>query len=193
MLSGLKLIPRYPQPAGSLILRHLGHPAPPARSSFLPGFFQDIFGVSMALPWERHLGRRAHSELQRRAIAIRGGWAGNPSVLVTILDSFNDLLIQRFSREHKALRGAFRKAAGAKARIPDFGNWLKNASLLVIMPKACPILFECHRLRVRAEIAHAIDKKTGRFTQPVSYQEKDQITKKLKAAYTELLTEWAKI
>ena len=138
------------------------------------------------------MGKNAHSELQRRAIAIRGGWTGNPSVLVTMLDSFNDLLIQRFSRRHKSLKKPFRKAAGKKAKIPDFGNWLQHASLRAVLPKSSPILLECHRLRVKAEIAHATDKKTGRFTRPVSYFERDQITKKLKSAYAELLHEWAK-
>jgi hypothetical protein len=192
MLAWLKLIPRSPRAAGVLILRYLGHAAPPATYSFLTGFFKDIFGLPNVLDWERRLGKNAHSELQRRAIAIRGGWTGNPSILVTTLDSFNDLLIQRFSRKHKALKKSFRKAAGRKAKIPDFGNWLQNASLQAVLPKSSLILLECHRLRVKAEIAHATDKKTGRFTRPVSYYEREQITKKLKSAYLELLQEWAK-
>jgi hypothetical protein len=193
MLAGLKLVPHHPQPSGSLILRHLGYAIPPAKVSFLAGFFKDLYGIPTALAWDRLLGKKAHSELQRRAIALRGGWAGNPSLLITLLDSFNDLLIQRFSREHKALKKAFRKAAGKKAKIPDFGSWLQDGSLTSALPKACPIFLECHRLRVRTEIAHASDKKTGRFTRPVSYYEKARITKKLKTAYVELLAEWTKI
>ena len=193
MLAGLRRIPRSPRPAGSLILKHLGYVTPPAGASFLRGFFRDLFAIPALLDWERLLGRRAHGELQRRAIVIRGGWAGNPSVFVTVLDSFNDLLVQRFSRKHVALRTAFVLAAGRRARVPDFGNWIKNPTLIATLPKASPIFLECHRLRVRAEISHATDKKTGRFTRPVSYREKDKITKKLKSAYTELLTEWAKI
>ncbi|GEM_PF-1649351 len=193
MLAELKRVPGSTQPAGSLLLRHLGYAAPPAVSSFLPGFFKDLFGITLAMNWEALLQRKVHSELQRRAIAVRGGWAGNPSVLVTILDGFNDLLIQRFSRKHKALAKPFRKAAGKKAAIPDFGNWLRNPALIVALPKSCPIFLRCHEMRLKAEIAHATDKKTGQFTRPVSYRERDSIIRKLRIAYRELLGVWSSI
>jgi len=193
MLAELKLIPRSPRAPGSLLLRHLGYAAPPAVSSFLPGFFKDLFGVHTIINWEALLQRKVHSELQRRAIAIRGSWTGSPSVLVTILDSFNDLLIQRLSRKHKGLRRSFRKAAGRRAAIPDFGNWLQNPALIATLPKSCPVFIRCHGMRKRAEIAHATDKKTGQFTRPISYREKDSMVKTLRGAYRELLYVWSTI
>jgi hypothetical protein len=191
-LAELKSIPPNPHPAGALLLRHLGLPIPPLRISLLPGFFRDLFGVAAALDWERLMGKRAHSEAQRRAVAIRGRRAGNPSILVTILDSFNDLLVQRFSRKHKGLRVAFKRAAG-NYKIPDFGAWLRNPTLQSEVPKAWPILLDCHDLRIRADVAHATHKKSGQFTHPITYKEKDKIIRKLRVAYRELMTEWSRL
>jgi hypothetical protein len=137
------------------------------------------------------MGKLAHSESQRRAMVIRGRWSGNPSLLITVLDSFNDLLLQRFSRGNSLLRAAFRKAA-RKSKIPDYGNWLRHPKVAGLLPKACPILLDCHNLRLRAEIAHATIKKTGRFTRRVTYREKEIIIKQLRLAYTEWFAEWKK-
>lgn len=119
-------------------------------------------------------------------------WYGNPAVLVTVLDSFNDLLLQRLSVRHKLLRSAFRTAAG-RNRIPDYGVWLTHSTFRSVLPKVAPIFKTVHDLRVRAELAHATQKKTGRFTRPVSYREKARLLQKLRAAYVELLSALAAI
>ena len=191
LLSELKVIPGQVRQPGALLVRHLGHPVPP-RTSLLLGFFADIFGVRANLNWERLLGKRAHSELQRRGILIRGKWSGNPSVMVTVLDNFNDLLLQRFSRRHSALRPAFRRAAGKNA-VPDYGAWLRHPVVGATLPKATPILVRCHELRLKAEIAHSTMKRTGKFTRAVTYREKNEIVHNLKVSYLEWLMEWRKL
>lgn len=193
MLSGLGVLPTNLQPAGALLVKSLGLSPVSAKTSLLPGFFKDLFGLSFSHDWERLLGRRAHSETQRRTVLIRGLWASNPSILITTLDSFNDLLVQRFSKKHTRLAKAFRKAAGKKQKIPDYGNWLASAPLGRVLPKACPILGQCHTLRVRADIAHATHKRTGQFTHPISYSECRRMLRRLAAAYKELLIEWTKL
>ena len=107
----------------------------------------------------------------RRLKGVR--WAGSPSILITILDNFNDLVLQRLSRKHKSLIAPFKKAAG-KNKIPDYGAWLRNPSVISLLPKSSPILLDCHDLRVRADVAHATQKKSGQFTRPVSYYETRQ-------------------
>jgi hypothetical protein len=161
--------------------------------SLLPGFFKDLFGLNFALDWERLLGKRAHAESQRRAVTIRGQWAGNPSLLVTFIDSFNDLLIQRFSRKHSRLKRPFKLAAGRNRKVPDYGNWVRNPALTNLLQVACPILLDCHDLRIKAEIAHATQQKTGQFTRPISYRECQRMLKRLRAAYRELLTTLSKL
>ena len=83
-----------------------------------------------------------------------GQWDGNPAVRVTVLDCFNDLLLQRLSARHKLLRSAFRRAAG-RNRIPDYGVWLTHRTLRSVLPKVAPTFKPVHDLRVRAELAHA--------------------------------------
>ena len=192
MLTELNLIPKKPQPAGALVLRHLRLPVIAGKQSLLSAFFQDLFAVGINLDWERFLGRRAHSEAQRRSIVIRGRWSGNPSLLITALDSFNDLLIQRFSTKHRKLNKAFRRAAG-KNKIPNYANWLSSVALQTALPNTCPLLLACHRLRVLAHIAHATQQKTGRFTRPISYKESQKMVKQLRMAYRELLNEWTRL
>jgi hypothetical protein len=192
MLSELRKRPRSPGPAGALLLRYLGWSSPVARTSLLTSFFKDFFRLTTTLNWKSLLGSRAHSEAQRRTILLRGCWAGNPSIFVTVLDSFNDLLVQRLSLKHKTLRKPFRKAAG-KYKIPDYGAWLKHSVVGATLSKSSPILIDAHDLRIRADIAHATDKKSGRFTRPVSYREKARLIKRLRTAYNELLTVWGTV
>jgi hypothetical protein len=192
MLAELKLIPGNPRPAGAVLLRFVGLPASAKKQSLLVGFMGDFFRLVVSLDWEELLGKRAHSEAQRRCIEIRGHWTGNPTVLITAVDSFNDLLLQRFSVRHPGLRKAFRSAAG-KRRFPNLGNWLRNKSLTGVLTKGCGVLADCHDLRIQASLAHARQQKTGRFTRPISYRESDRILKRLSGAYRELFVEWAKI
>jgi hypothetical protein len=187
MLSELRKRPHSPQLAGALLLQHLGWSSPAITTSLLTTFFRDLFGLTIRVDWGSLLGKRAHSEAQRRAILLRGRWAGNPSILITTLDSFNDLLLQRMSKKHKALKKPFLKAAG-KNKIPDYGAWLKHPIVSKVLPKSSPILIGCHDLRVRADVAHATHKKSGRFTRPVSYNEKAKLLKTMKTAYNEFLT-----
>jgi Reverse transcriptase (RNA-dependent DNA polymerase) len=191
LLSELKLIPGSPRPSGALLLEHLGYPVPPG-TSLLTAFFRDVFGVRAALDWELLLGKKAHSESQRRAVLIRGKWSGSPSLMVTVIDNFNDLLLQRFSRRHPNLRLAFRRASGRHA-IPDYGSWINHPAVVALLPRANPILVECHNLRLKAEIAHSTQKKTGKFTRAVTYKEREKLVLKLRLAYLEWLAEWAKI
>jgi hypothetical protein len=95
---------------------------------------------------------------------------------------------------HKLLRSGFRRAAGGN-RIPDYGFWLSHSTFRIrsVLPKVAPIFKTVHDLRVRAELAHATQKKTGRFTRPVSYRDKARLLQKLRAAYVELLSALAAI
>jgi hypothetical protein len=114
------------------------------------------------------------------------------AVLGTVLGSFNDLLLQRLSVRHKLYRSGFRRAAGGN-RIPDYGVWLWHSTFRSVLAKVAPFFKTVHDLRVRAELAHATQKKTGRFTRPVSYRDKARLLQKLSAAYVELLSALAAI
>jgi hypothetical protein len=190
MLSELRLRPAKPGFAGALVLRYLGWSTPLVKVSLLSNFFRDFFRLKTNLDWDRLLGKRAHTETQRRALLLRGRWPSSPSVLITILDNFNDLLLQRLSLKHKGLARRFRAAAG-KNKIPDYGQWLRQPAVGNLLPKAAPILLGCHNLRVRADIAHATQKKSGQYTRPISYYEKDRLLRSMATAYADLLRVWS--
>jgi len=109
MLTELGLIPKRPGASGGLLLRHLGVRVKTKKIRLLPGFFTDLFNLKMKVNWDQVLGKKAHSEAQRRSNLIRGAWKGNPSFLITVLDNFNDLLIQKLSNEAPATKGSFQE------------------------------------------------------------------------------------
>jgi len=192
MLTELSLYPGRSSPAGRLLLKHLGVKIRGQKPSLLTDFFKQYFGLYFSLDWSRLLGPKSHSEAQRRSNQMRGLWGANPSVFITVLDSFNDLLVQRFSAMHPSLKAAHKRAAG-KYKIPDFGSWLKHPSLKSVLATACTIFSACHSLRLVAEIAHPTEKKTGKHTRPITYKESEKTVKQMVQAYRELLTEWAAI
>jgi len=67
MLTELGLIPKTPSPSGALLLKHVGFRLRAKTISFLPGFFTDLFNLKVAVNWTRTLGKKAHSEAQRRS------------------------------------------------------------------------------------------------------------------------------
>jgi hypothetical protein len=50
-----------------------------------------------------------------------------------MLDTFNEVLLEAFSRKYSFLTGAYSVAAG-KAAHPAFGNWLNHPSLASVLP-----------------------------------------------------------
>lgn len=192
MLTELRFFPRSPSPAGRLLLSHLGIRIPTTKPSLLLGFFKDRFNLRYNLDWERVLGKKSHSEAQRRSNVIRGFWGANPSVFITALDSFADLLVQRLSHKHPALRNAYKAAAG-KYKVPDYGRWLIHPALQKVLPVAYPVFKKCHELRVTADLAHATEKKTGRHTRPITYMEIEGVVRGMRAAFRQLLSEFAKL
>jgi len=192
MLTELKLFPRNPSPAGRLLLKHLGAEITGTKPSLLPGFFKSQFNIQSNLDWERLLGRRSHSEAQRRSNQLRAYWGASPSVFVTVLDSFAELLIQRLSRKHPSLRYAYRAAAG-KNKVPAYGNWLSNPALQKALPAAVAVFGKCHKLRVTADLAHATEKKTGKHTRRITYKEGEGIVRRMRTAFRQIISEFARL
>jgi hypothetical protein len=109
-----------------------------------------------------------------------------------MLDTFNEVLVQNFSRRHPSLATAFTKATPRGSAHPDYGNWLHNGLFTKAVPKTSAWLQQVHSARVAADLAHAKSKK-GRSTKPVKYSERDQLARKAQAAWAELIREWKAI
>jgi retron-type reverse transcriptase len=190
MLTQLQLFPSKPSAAGRLLLRNLGVNIPISKPSLLLGFFKQYFNLQFNLNWEQVLGKKSHGEAQRRSNIIRGYWGADPSVFITALDSFADLLVQRLSAAHPSLKVAYVSAAG-KNKVPDYGAWLNSTALQRVLPTGYPVFKYCHKLRVTADLAHATEKKTGKHTRPITYKESERVVTRMKGALRELLSKFA--
>jgi hypothetical protein len=108
-----------------------------------------------------------------------------------MVDTFNELLLQRMSARHPATAAAFTKAAGKNAQ-PDLGNWLYNPALAAVLPKGVNWYQSVHQARAEGDLAHAKTKK-GIYTRPLSFRRRDRLMNGAQQAWAELMVEWKKI
>jgi Reverse transcriptase (RNA-dependent DNA polymerase) len=159
----------------------------PARAGVLDIFFKERNRIEIRIPWKTALGVDWR-DAEGRCVRLQEFDIGDPSSWVLMLDTFNEVLLQNFSRKHPTTSAAFAKAAGSKAQ-PDIGNWLNNPALATALPKGHTWFKSVHDVRVTADLAHAKSKKGSR-TKPVSYETRDKLRKGAKIAWAELLKEW---
>jgi hypothetical protein len=106
-----------------------------------------------------------------------------------MLDTFNEVLIQNFSRRHALLAAAFASATPPGSSHPDYGNWLKHPKVATFLPRSIAWLQSVHDTRVKADLAHAKSKK-GKSTRPISYGARNKIRREAQAAWAELIRVW---
>lgn len=182
---------RKANPAVKLLLKAIGlRSRGPSRRGVLDVFFADQQGIAIKLTWRKALGKDWR-EGERRCIRVQELASGDPTAYITMLDTFNELLIQRLSARHAASSTAFAKAAGGKAH-PDLGNWLHNPALAALLPKGIKWYQDVHRARAEGELAHAKTKK-GVYTKPLSFSARDRLLRGANVAWAELIIEWKKI
>jgi hypothetical protein len=163
--------------------------------SLIKRFLEEEFAVSTPFQWEDALGS-AFANAEGRVLQLKSLIHGSRRTeFITLLDTFNDALIQSFSESHPLLKADFRKAARGKSH-PDFGAWLRDPALGSVLPLAVPWLKDLHSARSSSTYAHArISRgpKKGRFTRPVPYWKAVELVRAGKTAYSELIFEWQKI
>jgi hypothetical protein len=155
----------------------------------LEKFFEE-FGVPIGMSWKRALGPNL-ADGEHPCLRIRQLQVGDPTALVLMLDTFNEVLLQSFSAAHPTLCTPYRAAAGKKAH-PDMGNWLNHPVLATILTCGVPWFQRVHSARVSGDLAHARSKK-GNPTKPVAHKTADTLLRSSKVAWRELLTEWKKL
>lgn len=127
-----------------------------------------------------------------RCLRLQQFEVGDPSAWVLILDTFNEVLLQNFSRRHPLLKTPFAAATPVKSAHPDYGNWLNHPALASVLPNAAKWFDDVHSVRVKADLAHAKSKK-GISTRPVSYRKKDSLQQSAQRCWAEIIREWKKI
>jgi hypothetical protein len=177
--------------AVKLLLTGLGLRARrPARRGVLETYFKDHMKIGMPFSWRKAMGKDWR-EAERRCIRVQGLVGGDPTSYITMVDTFSELLLQRFSAKHPTTAAAFVKAAGKNAQ-PDLGNWLNNPTLAQILPVGVKWYLAVHGARVKGDLAHAKTKK-GAYTKALSFKERDRIMSGAQRAWAELIREWKKI
>ncbi len=166
----------------------------PKKTTVLDSFFKDRMKIGISISWRKALGRDWH-DAERRCLRLQKLLVGDPTAKILMLDTFNEVLFQCFSRKHKQLTSHYSKAAGNKLH-PDLGNWLNHPQLAMVLPKGIQWFKEVHNDRVKADLAHAKmkgGKANGKSTKPISYKKADNLIKRAKTAWAELISEWKKI
>ena len=177
----------------ALLVKGLGlRKRAPKRQGILEMFFQEQYKIGMKINWRKALGKDLRP-LEERCLRLQKLMIGDLSARVMCLDTFNESLIQVFSAKHPALKADFAKCVKKGKVVPDFGAWLWHNSLKGALPKGHPWLADVHKLRVKVDLAHAKDQKTGAHTRPVSFKAADALFKKAQHAWAELIREWIKI
>ena len=182
-------------PAVKLFLKALGlRTRAPSRESVLARFFNEKAGIAIPIRWRRRLGGD-FSEAERRCIRLQQLEAGDQTARVLFLDTFNELLLQNFSQAHAKLSLPYRTAAGGHPH-PDYGRWLTNPVLAAVLPKGVVEFRAIHQARVGADLSHAKSrggKGKGKPTLPVSHKDADDLARKVRVAWAELIMEWSKL
>jgi hypothetical protein len=175
----------------ALLLQALGlRRRAPKKKGVLEQFFHVRYQISIEISWRKALGQDWR-EAERRCLKLQQLLIGDPTTRITLLDTFNELLLQNFSAKHLLLSVPYAKAKGAAA-VPDLGNWVNNGALTRQLPRGSKWFGDVHNARVTGELAHAKGKKTGKTTRPISFKKADALMKGAQSAWAELITEWKK-
>ena len=165
----------------------------PKRQGVLEMYFQQQLKIGMRVNWRKALGKDLRP-IEQRCLRLQRWMIGDPSARIMSLDTFNESLVQAFSMKHPTLKVEYKKSIGPGKAVPDYGQWLqyKNA-LRNALPNAITWLTDVHKLRVKVDLAHAKDQKTGAHTRPISFKEANTLFKGAQAAWAELIREWIKL
>lgn len=163
----------------------------PRKLGIIGSFFSRTLKIDIHFSWRRALGR-TWKDAESRCLRLQ---ELDPDARIMVLDTFNEALIQSFSRRHSALSPLFRAAAGGRAH-PNYGSWLHNPALQSVLPRRVHWFRWVHKARVGSALAHAEHlkgPKKGLPTEPISRRKADKIMKNAPPAYAELLLAWKKI
>ena len=156
----------------------------------LQRFFRTEMKIGVRLPWARAVPKQADRfELERRCLQLRLYSTRAPDESVLMLDSFNESLVQAFSRSSPSLLSAFKKSAKKNNAQPDYGAWLNHGELSRAIPKALPWLRDVHTTRVSSQLGHSKNRGGG-WTAPISHSKRDQLWKSAPGAWARLLVAW---
>jgi Reverse transcriptase (RNA-dependent DNA polymerase) len=163
----------------------------PNKIGILDRFFKERQKIGIKIGWRKALGKdRRDAEL--RCLRLQEFEIGDPSSWVCMLDTFNEVLVQNFSRRHTAVNAAYARATPHNKANPDYGAWLNQNNLDAVIPASKVWFLKVHNIRVTADLAHAKSAR-GKSTRSVTYDERELLLKGAPAAWAQLIQEWKRI
>jgi hypothetical protein len=163
----------------------------PKKIGILTRFFAEQQRIGIQMRWRKALGKDL-PDAERRCLRLQEFALGDASSWVLMLDTFNEVLIQNFSRRHRLLTAAFASATPPGSSHPEYGNWLKHPMVATVLPRSIAWLQDVHATRVKADLAHAKSKK-GKSTRPISYGTRNKLRRAAQAAWAEIIRVWKAI
>ena len=175
-----------------LLLKSLGLRArAPNKVGVLDHFFQERMNINIKFSWRRALGANWR-DAERRCLRLQQFEIGDPTPWVLMIDTFNEVLLQEFSTSHPAIAPAYARAIPPGGHHPDLGGWLNNSTIARQLPKGIGWFKDVHDTRVKADMAHAKSRK-GVATKPVPFPKRDELSRRAKTPWAELIIEWKKV
>lgn len=158
----------------------------PGRICLLDKFFSS-HGVNINFNWNKALDCEL-ADAERRCLRLQQLRVNDPTAMVLMLDTFNEVLLQKFSQAHPQLQSAYARARG-RHNHPDIGNWLTNGAVQPILSKGIGWFRAVHDARVKSDLAHARSR-MGQRTKAISFTRAKQLLSGGKEAWTELIDVW---
>lgn len=135
----------------------------------------EMLGVSSGINWKKFFGRRYHLA-ESKLVACKGYFKTNPTAWVSMLDVFNDVLIDEIIKKD----GTF----GIR-KLGKFGPIYSNG-LALKYPALYQYIVAVHGKRGESEFSHAVVEKTQAPTGRISYKWLPKGIKLMKAALEEI-------
>lgn len=166
----------------------------PRKNCIIETFFKNKEKIAINISWKKAL-KKDYNDAVKRCLRMQKLRNLDSTSFILMLDTFNEVLIQSFSKRHVTLKPAYIAASGNKPN-PDIGNWLENPALSNVLPTGISWFKDVHKTRVAADLAHARIKsgtRKGSPTKPINHRKIDKIMKQSKIAWAELIMAWVAI
>lgn len=110
----------------------------------------DMIGIDVAINWRKFFGKN-YRHAESKIVACKGYFKTNPTAWVSMLDVFNDLLIDDLFKRDGTI--------GAR-NLGNFGGVIGNKALMAKFPRSYAYVLAVHTKRCEGELAHPIVKAT---------------------------------
>jgi Reverse transcriptase (RNA-dependent DNA polymerase) len=110
----------------------------------------EMIGIDMDVNWRKFFGKN-YRQAESKIVACKGYFKTNPTAWVSMLDVFNDLLVDDLFKRDGTIGGR---------NLGNFGGVIGNRAFMTKFPKTHKYILAVHTKRSEGELSHAIVKAT---------------------------------